>query len=202
MAEDGSLDSIFQNGLRSTTALLDLFEISGEERRPIESERRPKPVTVHHPAHGRAVIRDNQPFQEGRMRGRMVGMTFPEWYEHLNGRVFFWVTPNRLNRFMGAYANAPHLIFKVDTSSVLESHLERISVSAMNTGATNFVPPKRGVGTFLSLDRHPYYARRKRGLEPVVEVTVEYSVPDILDHVLEVERHSPDGSIAQIWPSG
>ena len=199
MAEDETLDSIIAHGLLSTTALLDLFEVEGDARRRIESARRPRMVTLQHPIHGRAAIRDNRPFQEGRMMGRLIGMTFPEWYEHLNRRLFFWVTENRLSRFMGAYRDKPHLVLVVDTKSLFDAHGERVNVSIMNSGATNFTPPERGVGTFLPLSDHPYEERRKAGREPVVEVTVDYAVPDIRSHLVEVQRRFGGGAARVIW---
>jgi hypothetical protein len=52
MAEAGSWPSIERHGLLSTTALLDLFEISGPRREAIESARRPESVKITHPLHG------------------------------------------------------------------------------------------------------------------------------------------------------
>ena len=46
MAEDGSWESIRKHGLLSTSALLDKFEIEGEERLAIESARRPEIVRI------------------------------------------------------------------------------------------------------------------------------------------------------------
>lgn len=41
MAEDASWDSVVKHGLLSTIELLDHYEFDGEERRKLESERRP-----------------------------------------------------------------------------------------------------------------------------------------------------------------
>ena len=49
MAESGSWCSVREHGLLSTSALLDLFEISGSKRREIESEWRPNIVPIGHP---------------------------------------------------------------------------------------------------------------------------------------------------------
>jgi hypothetical protein len=61
MAEADSWASIQQHGLLSTTALLDLYEVTGPERDVIESVRRPESVRIEHPIHGTAWIRDNKP---------------------------------------------------------------------------------------------------------------------------------------------
>ena len=44
MAEDGSFDSVLKHGLLSTSALLDLYGMKGEERRKLERMRRPELV--------------------------------------------------------------------------------------------------------------------------------------------------------------
>ena len=49
MAECGSWPSIKRHGLLSTSALLDLFEVSDAERFSIESTWRSREVTVEHP---------------------------------------------------------------------------------------------------------------------------------------------------------
>src|SRR5262245_13803222 len=102
MAEAGSWASIQRFGLRSTQALLDLFEVDGQARDAIESARRPESVAIHHAKYGTAWIRDNKPINEAVLRRTLVGMTEPEWYRSLNSRVFFWLTRNRLDRLRAA----------------------------------------------------------------------------------------------------
>ena len=60
MAAPGSWSGIKRHGLRSTTALLDLFEIQGADRDWIESRHRPECVMIEHRRHGTAVIRDQK----------------------------------------------------------------------------------------------------------------------------------------------
>lgn len=104
MAESGSWESIREHGLLSTTALLDLFEVEGQERLAIESARRPEIVQLEHPEYGVALVRDNKPMQEKALERCLHGMTPREWYEHLNWRVFFWVEQKRLLKLLGARA--------------------------------------------------------------------------------------------------
>ena len=89
MAEAGSWESVRRQGLLSTTALLDSFEISGPERDAIEAARRPESVPIQHPVYGTAWIRDNKPINETVLRRTLVGISEPDWYRTLNGRVFF-----------------------------------------------------------------------------------------------------------------
>jgi hypothetical protein len=79
VAEAGSWPSIQAHGRLSTSALLDLFEVSGPAREPVEIRRRPESVTVHHLVHGTAVIRDNKPITETVLSRTLDGMTDAEW---------------------------------------------------------------------------------------------------------------------------
>jgi hypothetical protein len=184
MAEDGSWESIREHGLLSTTALLDLFEVKGEERFAIESTRRPEIVQLRHPEHGAALIRDNKPMQERSLKRCLHGMTPREWYEHLNRRVFFWVDRKRLLELLcaKAYRDRPHLVLEVDTAELLERHADCATLSSINSGATFAMnPAPRGPDTFRRIADHP------EG-RPVVELAVDFAVPDIADFVLSVSR--------------
>jgi hypothetical protein len=192
MAEAGSWESIKTHGLLSTTALLDLFEIAGETRFALESARRPRSVEISHPKYGRATIRDNIPLLQKVLERTLVEMTPREWYETLNSRVFFWVSKDRLEklRTAGSYADREHDILVVDTAGLLRAHIASVTLSPMNSGATHpGATYGRGAETFRSLPEYRWEERLKANKkEPVVELAVQYSVPDIASYVVEVER--------------
>ena len=192
MAEADSWDSIRKRGLLSTTALLDLFEINGARRLELESSRRPASVTITHPAHGSAIIRDNIPLIEKVLTRTLVGMTPREWYETLNGRVFFWVSEARLDRLRNApaYREREHDILTIDTAALLSRHVDDVTLSPMNSGATHpGAKYTRGVDTFSQMNSYPWDVRLKKNRnEPVVELAVRYSVLDIETLVTSVER--------------
>src|SRR5580700_3745553 len=102
MADAESWPSIQKHGLLSTSSLLDLFGISGKERRDIESTRRPNSVEITSPKYGRAVVRDQKPLSESKLAKSLSGCTVPEWYRLLNKRVFFWLTKSRLQTLLSA----------------------------------------------------------------------------------------------------
>jgi Family of unknown function (DUF7002) len=203
MAEANTWDSIRTHGLLSTTALLDLFEINGQERIRIESEHRPRSIEIVHPTHGKATIRDQIPLREKALDRCLVGTTKREWYELLNGKVFFWLTRARLETFLSAraYRYREHCVITVDTAPLIERHLERISLSPINSGSSLYNPPKRGTRTFLSVDDYPFeHQRRRRGLqEAIAELAVEYSVADIAEIVVEVAHVRRDRLIEVIY---
>ena len=195
MAEDGSWESIRRIGLLSTSALLDKFEVRGEKRLEIESSRRPEIVEIQHPDLGKAHVRDNKPMQEKTLEKCLVGMTPREWYEALNRRVFFWVDDKRLKKLLGAraYRNRPHLVLEIDTAELLRHHSDRVSLSSINSGATfTMNPAPRGPGTFKRFSDHP-------AGKTVVELTVDYAVPDVADFVLFVSRWYGAEKLEEIW---
>jgi hypothetical protein len=195
MAEDESWESIRRHGLLSTSALLDRFEVEGEERFAIESARRPEIVRVEHPEHGVALVRDNKPMQENALERSLVDMTPREWYEHLNRRVFFWVEWKRLLKLLGAraYRDRSHLVLEVDTSALLERHAERVSLSPINSGATFALgPAPRGPDTFRRIADHP-------NGKPIVELSVDCAVPDIAEFTLRVRRWHGTEELEEVW---
>jgi hypothetical protein len=194
MAEDESWQSIRQIGLLSTSALLDRFGIQGDRRFDIESRRRPEIVKIEHPEHGTALIRDNKPMQETALEQCLQGMTQREWYESLNRKVFFWVDRERLSRLLGAraYRDRQHLVLEVDTAKLLKRHAKRVSLSPINSGATVFGGSPRGVGTFLRIVDHPEK-------KPVVELAVDYAVPDAAALTLFVSRWHGTQMLDEVW---
>ncbi|WP_199351046.1 DUF7002 family protein [Haliangium ochraceum] len=194
MAEAGSWEGIQRHGLRSTSALLDLFEVQGDARRRIEDEHRSACVEVSHPAHGTAVIRDQLPMSDaGLQKALRDELTPRDWYRLLNERVFFWVRETRLERLLGAraYRDKRQTVLVVDTASLLEQHHTRVRLSPYNSGSTKPNPFARGRDTFLPIGEYPFEVwRKKRGspAEAVVELTVEYAVLDIAAHTLLVKE--------------
>jgi hypothetical protein len=196
MAEAGSWASVRQYGLLSTSALLDLFEVNGERRRAIESTRRPRSVTIEHPDHGTAVIRDQIPLNPTILERCLVGMTPGEWCETLNRRVFFWVEEERLERLLcaRAYRARAHDVLTLDTASLVAAHAPAITLAHLNTGTTLFRAPARGPETFQSISDYPIEARRQ-----VVELAVDYKVADVETHTLVVESWRGGQVLESIW---
>jgi hypothetical protein len=192
MAQDGAWDSIRQRGLLSTTALLDLFQVSGDLRRQIESCHRPESVTISHSEHGSAVIRDQKPMHESALLKCLRNMTPREWYELLNRKSFFWVKEERVQQLLAArlYRGSSHTVITVDSTSLLDAYHDRITLSPINSGSTLYNPRPRGADTFLPLADYPFDERKRRaGLQrAVAELAIDYSVPDLRQHVIRVER--------------
>ncbi|MGJ4933848.1 DUF7002 family protein [Bradyrhizobium sp. HKCCYLRH3083] len=195
MAEDASWESIVEHGLLSTTELLDLYEFEGEERRKLESERRPESVKISREGLPAAVVRDQKPMTRSALEKCLKDGTTPEeWFEALNARVFFWLSRDRLQGLLGAraYRDKPQTVITLNTASLVGVHRDIIALSPINSGATIYNPVPRGRSTFMPIADFPFDDRRKikkKALkDAVVELTVLGGVPDIERHALAVHR--------------
>ena len=192
MAESGTWESIQRHGLLSTSALLDLFDYSGMKRSLIENQRRPKKVKITHQEYGEAVIRDQKPMSDNALKKCLSGMRVSQWYKTLNSRVFFWLTENRLMGLLRAraYRDDQHCVLTIDTKSLVEDYYKKITLSPINSGATLFTPPLRGKATFLAISKYPFsiWRSKRSPKKAVVELAVDYSVPNITDYVIEVRE--------------
>lgn len=190
MAERGAWDSIRTNGLMSTTAVLDHLEVEGGERSRFESEHRDQKMDVRagHPSN--IVLRDQKPMPEGRLLQALTDGTTPrQWYELINNKVFFWVEEERLHRLLGArdYRNLEHDVLTLDSTKFIPAYAEVIFLCHMNSGNTWPIPHRRGTQVFRRIPDYPAKSSGKPD-KNVVELVVDYAVPDIADFVVEVRR--------------
>lgn len=189
MAEHGSWASIREHGLLSTSAILDLYGISGPRRMAIESMRRPTCVPIKAKGLPRAVVRDQIPMSDSKLRSCLLPpMTIKGWYELLNAKVFFWFTRDRVHKLSTAqpYQDRAHDVIEVNTRSLIQAHRDRIWLCPINSGSTLFNPSPRGESTFSRIRDYPYRHRRTNRRRSPVELAVDYSVPDIARHVVRV----------------
>jgi hypothetical protein len=198
MAQAGSWPSIKAHGLLSTTALLDLYGVSGAERDILEGKLRKSPARLTDVVNGEAWIRDQRPMSERKLASCLLdGLTPTQWCRMLNERVFFWLTETRLKTLMKAYNGRPHLVIEVDTAELLSRHSREISLTPMNTGCTSPMAFPRGIASFLPPSEYPFMqnSRKKGGPQKaIVELTVLYSVPDIADLTIRAtHREIRDG---------
>ena len=204
MAERQSWPAIREHGLLSTTALLDLYGITGTERRAIESQRPPISIPLEKLGLGRAVVRDQFPMDDkGLARCLQDGLSPTDWYQLLNGKVFFWLTRKRLLRLLnaGTYREEEHDVLELETSPLLTSYKNQIWFCPMNSGCTKPFPHARGKSTFQRISEYPYAVwRTKRSSgERVVELAVDYAVLDIKKFVKRVVRMKGNTELAVIF---
>ena len=190
MAELGGYPSIVENGLLSTVATLDRFGVRGAERFQLESAHRPEKMTLESKAHGKVVLRDQKPMPAKRLAGMLEnGLTPRQWYETINSKVFFWVQSKRLEGLLNArsYRADEHDVLTINTASFVKAHEHSIWLCHMNSGNTFPFPVSRGMDTFKRIGDYPVNSKGSP-IKEVVELVVDYRVPDIADHIIEVRR--------------
>ena len=191
VTEPGAWKSIKQNGLLSTTRLLDLFEVDKEKRIVIETKRRPSSIVIEHSRYGRAIINDNLPLNEKSLTKCLEhGLTPADWLCILNSRVFFWASIDGLDRLLGARLNRDRIreVLVVDTLSLAKAYISQIEVCPINSGATIRKAARRGLNTFSPLEQYSFneWSRLRGQRDRIREVTVRDAVPDIANHILDI----------------
>jgi hypothetical protein len=162
--------------------------VNGAERLAIESQHRPACVEITGQGFPRAVVRDQIPMSDAALlRCLPPHLTPSEWYRLLNSKVFFWLTRDRLHRLTNAksYKEKSHDVIEVDTRSIIAAYRDSIWFCPINSGCTKPVARERDEATFARIEDYPYAhwrKKRKRG-ERVVELAIDYSVPDLAKHV-------------------
>ncbi|SDT16679.1 hypothetical protein SAMN04489834_2983 [Microterricola viridarii] len=98
MAADGAWPSIQAHGLLSASALVERWGVTSDAaRRSLLSERRAESQPIEHPELGTVVLRDQKPIHEPSLADSLDGLSVSEWYETLNGRVFFFPQRRRIS---------------------------------------------------------------------------------------------------------
>lgn len=190
MAERDTWPSIKANGLLSTTAVLDRFKVKGARRLALEEGHRPEKVMVG-PAQSGVVLRDQKPMRPSRLQDALIdGTTTEQWYKFLNGRVFMWAEERRLFGLLGArdYRGLEHDVLTIDSEALLTKYENSVWLCRMNSGNTWPVPHPRGMDDFKRISDYPTKVRSGAPHKEVVEVVVDYSIPDIAEYVVEVRR--------------
>jgi hypothetical protein len=204
MAEANSWPSIEKYGLMSTTALLDHYEVDKVTRFALEANHRPECVTVSTQSLGKVVIRDQKPMSDKALIKCLNGMSPSEWYKLLNSKVFFWVSKARLDRLLGAraYRKREHCVLTVKSEGIVNKYSERITLCPINSGCTVPNPQPRGRDTFKSIFDYPYeiWAKKRNGVDAIVELAVNYAVPDIAKYVTAVDSIKYGTSPKRLFP--
>lgn len=206
MAHQGGWPAIRAHGLLSASALLEAYEVVGAKRTALESMNRPECVELHRKGLPGAVLRDQKPMSDSALKKCLKdGLTPADWYKVLNSKSFFWLSSARIWRLLQAraYRDSVQTVLTVDTRGVVDAYSDRIRLSPINSGSTIFKPQPRGHDTFTRIENFPFAERAKtRPLENnVVELVVEYSVPDVAKYVLAVHEVRGDKIIREVWRS-
>ncbi len=198
MTDASNWPSIQQHGLLSTTRLLNLAGLDGDERYDLERRQRLRALRLPNGA----LIRDQLPMSPAALSVCLASGLLPEdWYLELNSRVFFWLDRGRLNRHRHACDSSPQIVLIVDAHHLLSGYLEQAALTPFNTGNARRRPARRGRETFVPFDKWKesgwsWEAAALRtplrpSSHPPVELAIADAVKDVLDFVVEVRRLDP-----------
>ena len=188
MAEEGSWSSIRKIGLLSTTELLKKCNVGDRERASIESKWREDGLRIPCGEHGSVYIRDQIPMEPGELRKCLNGMSPDEWYQFINGKVFFWTTMQDLQKFLSAthYRNKPHVVITVDTKAIVNLFFSSVSLSPINSGST-FYDPNKYAGP-RTRNRNTFEKILDYRFDWIKELAIDGGIPDIISVALRVDR--------------
>jgi hypothetical protein len=181
-----------QQRLLSTTAIVHLAAMGNKEQ--FLSSRREKHCII--PIDGNEYrIRDQRPISMKAL-GKCLSnnWTAGQFVRHLNDRVFFWASLDRLKVHFNRYQGENPKIIRVSTESMFQVN-PNPKFCRLNSGATRAnswlggVAPSRGQETFLSFESYLNLP------SSVVEVTFENSC--ILPTQVWISEH-PNGSWEEV----
>lgn len=179
--------SIQEHGLLSTRARLDRAKLTGQARAAFERHRPSVMVLPDNTS-----VRDQKPMTERMLQVCLLGGLAPQdWYDRLNGYVFFWADEKRLETMMTKYKHTPQVVLTFDAERVLGRYGDRACVTSFNTGAVAPAYKKRCFDAFL-----PYSTWLAGEGGRAAEVVIDYAVPDAADFrpdVRLIETLSPGG---------
>ncbi|SRR6266851_3112724 len=193
LVDANNLRSIERDGLFSTNLLLERSGLSADECRRRQRQQRKERTRLP----DGVVIRDQNPMPPRALSQCLVDGTTPgEWYALLNSMIFFWADRNRLERQAHACGPWPQLILEIDAEKLIDHHARRAFVTPFNVGSAMRRPAQRGKASFVPLTAWMENGWEyesiglKRPLRPMsrrpAELTVQDTVPDIMDFVLRV----------------
>jgi hypothetical protein len=147
LAEADNLDSILKHGLMSTRRLIGMLNLSEPEQKIFLRSHRPESVRLA----GGVLIRDQRPMPPSVLSRALDDDLEPaDWYELLNGFVFFWPDPKRLERQRRACGNRPQIILTFDSTALFGHFGTEAFVSPINSGNARRKAARRGHTTFVS----------------------------------------------------
>ncbi len=164
-----NLPGIRANGLLSTEALADRF--TPEDKAAALNGRRRCIQEIEG-----VTLRDQHAAVEAKMKSCLVGVTIPEWLTLLNGKIFFYVSREKVDLLAKAYDSYSNVLLEIDTAELLATHAEHASLCRINSGSFLYNPRPRGRASFIPLAAYTYKNKR----DTPAELTMDRPIPEIL----------------------
>jgi hypothetical protein len=207
IADSNAWDSIYTHGLRSTSELLDLFEIEDTIKESLLRGHRSNSVEIIHPRYGTAIVRDQKPMSLKGLNKCLQETTPSEWFAILNSFCFLWPTLRRRDTFLNAraYRDSEHLVIEFDSERLINTiTTTNLYVSRINSGSTVYNPLPRGKGvTFIPFDSFDLKAMSQKygKANAIAEIAVKGMVSNVKSCAARVALIKGSSEIKEIWRS-
>lgn len=179
-------------GLCSTEALLNRGAFGPEVEAAVRAHR-PQGVTL---PDGR-YIRDQRPMPpQALARCLDPGLAPADWYALLNGGVFFWLDPDRVERHRAALSGRPQVLLTFDARALAAAYEAVAHVTPFNIGSAVRKAVARGLRTLVPLTQWQAQGWTSEALpkRPVraashrpAELVLRAAVPDAMRFVTATE---------------
>lgn len=145
---------------------------------------------------GRA-IRDQRPMPPAALARCLDAPLSPDdWYDLLNGCVFFWLDEARVQRHAKALAKRDQILLRLDARRLAAAYAPHVRLSPFNLGAAIRRPARRGLRTLVPLEdwrRDAWKTEALHGMAPrspshaPAEMIVLTAIPDLADFIMTAE---------------
>lgn len=143
------------------------------------------------------LIRDQRPMPPSALANCLDdGLTPQDWYDLLNGCVFFWLEEARVLRHLKALAGRDQVLLRLDARKLAAAYAPHVRLSPFNLGAARRRPARRGLRTLVALEDWRgtgWRAEAAKGAPPrspthaPAEMIVLAAIPDLADFILTSE---------------
>ena len=179
-------------GLCSTDELLRRGAFGGDVEAAVRAHR-PLGVTL---PDGR-YIRDQRPMPpQALARCLDPGLAPADWYALLNGCVFFWLDPDRVQRHRAALSDRPQVLLTFDARALAAAYQAAACVTPFNVGSAMRKAAARGLRTLVPVTQWqaqgwasealPWQKVRADSHRPA-ELVLRAAVPDAMRFVTSTE---------------
>jgi hypothetical protein len=147
LAEVDNLDSILKHGLVSTRRLVRMANLDELQQKALLRSHRRDSVRLTKGV----LIRDQRPMPPTALARALDDDLKPsDWYELLNGFVFFWPDQKRLERQRRACGDRPQILLTFNSAALLARFGAEAFVSPINSGNARRKAVRRGRDTLVS----------------------------------------------------
>lgn len=188
--------SIRRDGLLSTTTMLHRGGFAADVAAAARAFR-PLGLTLPNGTW----VRDQAPMPPAALAAALdPGLSPSDWYDLVNGHVFFWLDVERMRRHGAALRARAQILLTVDVPALVAAYHHAAYVTPFNVGNARRAPARRGRRTLCPLaswrahgwkEEAPPGGRTRPSSHAPAELLIEDGVPDIDRFILRRDHVAP-----------